>query len=206
MNPSTIDSNASTYDADEHSEQKGYSKAWHHCRGETAKCLHSGSPSISLAESVRAGLEEWDMEGILDAATILTALRASWEKISFLSGFDLHNLTALQKPPIETAYKNLSPLAEKDTLTVKSKVLLLTWGGTPAFDSRVRAHGADTILSDGSPLWIDEPGDLYLPPNKFAALVLRIAEDYQQTCAGQTSPGKLTHARHLDKALFVAPV
>lgn len=183
-----------------------YNAAWDECWNAAQARL---VPDLELATALSRALKKWGMgwAGVEPPEAILPLLLKAWKPLQELNGVDVPALSPQHKAAVTEAYEVLRGVTRSASVAAGSKALLLLWGGTPAFDSKVRKHARKSFGPDGAPLWPHRQTLAHLDGEEYWHVLWAFAEAYRAcTTLASQRPTTGTHGRLLDMALHAGPV
>jgi hypothetical protein len=206
MNFNIVNNNANLF-YNGHATSK-YQRIWMRCRLLAIQDLQNQQPSNQLSIAVFNALRCWKMrrKNIFNQQTVHSALCNAWGYLRQLP--DLDSLNTQHSLLLENAYDSLKLIASKPTVTIRTKAMLLTWAGFPAFDGNARKHGRRSHIGvlNQKKVWPWGTNQTYISAQEFSLAAINIANDYQRSILPFNPPNGVTHGRHLDAALFIGPV
>lgn len=206
MNLNIVNHNANLFYSG-HATSK-YQRVWMRCRLLAIQDLQNQRPSYRLSFSVFQALKCWKMKrrNVFSQQTVHMALCNAWGYLRQLPDLDL--LNNHHSIILEDAYNSLGSISSKPTVTMRTKTMLLTWAGLPAFDGNARKHGrrSPIIGVHYRKVWPWGTNQTYISGQEFSLAAIDIANDYQRSILPFNPPSGVTHGRHLDAALFIGPV
>jgi len=191
---------------------------WLKCREEYRIAMANGAVTAELSSAVFAALRTYGMTraigGEITRVHIGQALFRIWPHITALRHVDLDSLHAgpegVNRSSLVKAFDGLNNIGEQrdTTITLRGKILMLTWGGTPGFDSYVRTSARGTLVGPPQhqdPAWPWRKTLRRISGNEYVDMMQAIATEYQRVNPGTRKPGGVTHGRWLDMAWMFGP-